>query len=510
MAGNTSWRMDDLDGGLSTDLFNLSGLGNELSTNPGAYNMSDVLNLPIFKDNSSVFEELHGATITAENGVRQPIAENPCQQVKKESSPMLSCNHTAVSSDTELSNFCFILKAPTAPGKKVNEDTLTYLNQGQSYPIDVQYIGSISLFKGSLLTSVVTLTFYERKLQVVEAEKFEEWRNNHPLERIFEIDVPMSTGLQNIRSKGNLTNAYEFDWNPEEDQIKLYIIINCVSSEFTKGKSGGESGVPLQIQIETWSIDASFDELPMSCNFCQVKVFKSKGADRKHKMELQKLESKSHDEIGQLQMSNDFTLLKEQPLEKKEKPLWTSPNPISPRGVTADSPAVAAAAASPSILSSPSAINQSASTPSPHELTSESSIEETRVWLQANRFHNYVSMFANYTGADLLRLTRQDVIQILGPADGIRLHNALQSRAARPLLTLYVSLESTQQVSGMKEYHAMFLEALTLHHLRKKLANKCSITEDQIVAVYRWFETLWMKHILSCNSIERRKQVYIA
>lgn len=31
-------------------------------------------------------------------------------------------------------------------------------------------------------------------------------------------------------------------------------------------------------------------------------------------------------------------------------------------------------------------------------------------------------------GADLLRLTKQDMIQILGPADGIRLHNSLQAR----------------------------------------------------------------------------------
>jgi transcription factor CP2-like protein len=31
-------------------------------------------------------------------------------------------------------------------------------------------------------------------------------------------------------------------------------------------------------------------------------------------------------------------------------------------------------------------------------------------------------------GADLLKLTRDDVIQICGPADGIRLFNALKGR----------------------------------------------------------------------------------
>ena len=42
MASNTSWRIDDmdggLDGGLASELLNLSGLGNEYGAE-GAYNM---------------------------------------------------------------------------------------------------------------------------------------------------------------------------------------------------------------------------------------------------------------------------------------------------------------------------------------------------------------------------------------------------------------------------------------------------------------------------------------
>lgn len=33
-----------------------------------------------------------------------------------------------------------------------------------------------------------------------------------------------------------------------------------------------------------------------------------------------------------------------------------------------------------------------------------------------------------FVGADLLKLTREDLVQICGPADGIRLYNALKSR----------------------------------------------------------------------------------
>ena len=48
MSSNTSWRIDDmdggLDGGLASELLNLSGLGNEYGAD-GAYNMRFVQNL---------------------------------------------------------------------------------------------------------------------------------------------------------------------------------------------------------------------------------------------------------------------------------------------------------------------------------------------------------------------------------------------------------------------------------------------------------------------------------
>ena len=47
----------------------------------------------------------------------------------------------------------------------------------------------------------------------------------------------------------------------------------------------------------------------------------------------------------------------------------------------------------------------------------------------------YLSVFASYSGADLLR----DLVELCGMADGIRLFNALRSRT---LCTLYVSVDS--------------------------------------------------------------------
>ena len=41
----------------------------------------------------------------------------------------------------------------------------------------------------------------------------------------FLLDVPMSSGVSNIRSKGNLLNCYEFEWDPNKGS-EVYIIVS--------------------------------------------------------------------------------------------------------------------------------------------------------------------------------------------------------------------------------------------------------------------------------------------
>ena len=41
----------------------------------------------------------------------------------------------------------------------------------------------------------------------------------------FLLDVPMSSGVLNIRSKGNLLNCYEFEWDPNKGS-EVYIIVS--------------------------------------------------------------------------------------------------------------------------------------------------------------------------------------------------------------------------------------------------------------------------------------------
>eukprot|EP00074_Homo_sapiens_P053323 XP_005257956.1 transcription factor CP2-like [Homo sapiens] len=62
------------------------------------------------------------------------------------------------------------------------------------------------------------------------------------------------------------------------------------------------------------------------------------------------------------------------------------------------------------------------------DLNQKAPISETQQWLHQHWFSSYCRMLANFTGLDLLKLTCQDLIQICGAADGIRLFNTLRAR----------------------------------------------------------------------------------
>lgn len=49
-------------------------------------------------------------------------------------------------------------------------------------------------------------------------------------------------------------------------------------------------------------------------------------------------------------------------------------------------------------------------------------------WLNAHRFSQYASTFSHFCGADLLRMSKEDMIQICGIADGIRMYNILHAK----------------------------------------------------------------------------------
>jgi transcription factor CP2 and related proteins len=95
-------------------------------------------------------------------------------------------------------------------------------------------------------------------------------------------DIPISYGLLDVKMDPLVLNSVEVLWNADCD-AGVFVKVNCISTEFTARKHGGEKGVPFRIQIETYastadgrganSSDVSQQRL-LHCASCQIKVFK--------------------------------------------------------------------------------------------------------------------------------------------------------------------------------------------------------------------------------------------
>nr|XP_051702255.1 alpha-globin transcription factor CP2 isoform X2 [Oryctolagus cuniculus] len=429
----------------------LSGIGQELGA--GAYSMSDVLALPIFKQEESSLP---------------PDNEN------------------------KILPFQYVLCAATSPAVKLHDETLTYLNQGQSYEIrmlDNRKLGELPEINGKLVKSIFRVVFHDRRLQYTEHQQLEGWRWNRPGDRILDIDIPMSVGIIDPRANPNQLNTVEFLWDPAK-RTSVFIQVHCISTEFTMRKHGGEKGVPFRVQIDTFkeNENGEYTEHLHSAS-CQIKVFKPKGADRKQKTDREKMEKRTPHEKEKYQPSYETTILTE-----------CSPWPEITYVNNSPSPGFNSSHSSFSLGEGNGSPNHQPEPPPPvtDNLLPTTTSQEAQQWLHRNRFSTFSRLFTNFSGADLLKLTRDDVIQICGPADGIRLFNALKGRMVRPRLTIYVCQESLhlreQQQQKHEDgdsngtffvYHAVYLEELTAVELTEKIAQLFSISPRQISQIYK-------------------------
>lgn len=169
------------------------------------------------------------------------------------------------------SRFQYVLAAATSIATKSNEDTLTYLNQGQSYEIKLKKLGDLSTCRGKVMRSIIKICFHERRLQYMEKEQMHIWQSSRPGERILDIDIPLSYGLIHVTQSAMLNTA-EVLWDPMKE-VGVYIKVNCISTEFTPKKHGGEKGVPFRIQVETYlETAAEVPTRPLHAAACQIKA----------------------------------------------------------------------------------------------------------------------------------------------------------------------------------------------------------------------------------------------
>ncbi|KAL0586303.1 Upstream-binding protein 1 [Plecturocebus cupreus] len=241
-------KMDEvIESGLVHDFdASLSGIGQELGA--GAYSMSDVLALPIFKQEDS-------------------------------SLPL--------DGETEHPPFQYVMCAATSPAVKLRDETLTYLNQGQSYEsrmLDNPKMGDMPEISGKLVKSIIRVVFHDRRLQYTEHLQLEGWKWNRPRDRLLDLDIPMSVGIIDTRTNPSQLNAVGFLWAPAKC-TSAFIQVHCISTEFTPRKHGGEKGVPFRIQVDTFKQNENGEYTDhLHSAGCQKKVFKPKGADRKQKL----------------------------------------------------------------------------------------------------------------------------------------------------------------------------------------------------------------------------------
>ncbi|KAM8975656.1 alpha-globin transcription factor CP2 isoform 2-T2 [Pelodytes ibericus] len=440
----------------------LSGIGQELGA--GAYSMSDVLALPIFKQEES--------NLPPDDGEKKVLP------------------------------FEYVLCTPTSPAVKLHEETLTYLNQGQSYEVcmlDNRKLGELPDITGKLVKSIFRVVFHDRRLQYTEHQQLEGWRWNRPGDRILDIDIPMSVNIIDPRANPNQLNTVEFLWEPSK-RTSVFIQVHCISTEFTMRKHGGEKGVPFRVQIDTFkdNDNGEYTEQIHSAS-CQIKVFKPKGADRKQKTDREKMEKRTPQEKEKYQPSYETTIFTEcSPWPE----ITYVPNAPSPGFNTShNSFTIGEGNGSPNDPPEPPApiVDVSSALTPIQNLLPTSTPQEAQQWLHRNRFAAFSRLFTNFSGSDLLKLTRDDLIQICGPADGIRLFNALKSRMVRPRLTIYVCQESQQMREEQQKpenggdpgnvsffvYHAIYLEDLTSMELTEKIAQLFSISPHQIIQIYK-------------------------
>ncbi|XP_048451395.1 upstream-binding protein 1-like isoform X3 [Rhincodon typus] len=492
-------KMDEaIESGLVHDFdSSLSGIGQELGS--GAYSMSDVLALPIFKQEDS--------NLPPENETKHPP-------------------------------FQYVLYAATSPAVKLHDETLTYLNQGQSYEVrmlDNRKLGDLPEISGKMVKSIVRVVFHDRRLQYTEHQQLEGWKWNRPGDRLLDLDIPMSVGIIDPRTNPAQLNTIEFLWDPAK-RTSAFIQVHCISTEFTPRKHGGEKGVPFRIQIDTFKQNETGEYTDhLHSASCQIKVFKPKGADRKQKTDREKMEKRTAQEKEKYQPSYETTILTEMRLEpiiedaleheQKKSTKRTLPadcgDSLAKRGSCSPWPDNAYVNNSPSTtpaftsgqVSTYSVPDSNSSSPNHQgegtpqyvveQLCPAATIQEAQQWLHKNRFSTYARLFSNFSGSDLLKLTRDDLVQICGSADGIRLFNALKARSVRPRLTIYVCQESQHgrsisQLTSSQDnengegdsraiyvYHAIYLEELTTAELAKKIAAIFSISQNQINQVYR-------------------------
>lgn len=182
----------------------------------------------------------------------------------------------------------YAIEAPRSMCPKNHNQAMSYVNKGHFYPIQLRCLnaGRGGPQANTTVRSVVMLVFHDKCVDdQLRSWKFWHGRQPSAKQRCIDIaDYKESINVTNIEEIA--FNAISFTWNTE-DEPKIYVSVNCLSTDFSSQK--GVKGLPLDLQIDTYSCGNHGDQVLLHRAYCQVKVFCDKGAERKIRDEERKV-----------------------------------------------------------------------------------------------------------------------------------------------------------------------------------------------------------------------------
>ncbi|XP_034762104.2 grainyhead-like protein 3 homolog isoform X1 [Acipenser ruthenus] len=225
---------------------------------------------------------------TAESTFKETEIEPlPCEDLYHEpTAPVYSEPYTQATAGS--SDFEYLLGSPKTLLGKSGDVPMAYLNKGQFYPITLRATGADKCLNlsSTKVKTVVMAVFENEKNAETQLKCWNHWHSRQPTAKQRVIDIAdykeaFST-VSNIEEVA--FNALSFIWKTN-DEAKVYIGINCLSTDFSSQK--GVKGMPLNLQIDTYDCGTGTNRL-IHRAACQMKIFCDKGAERKMRDEERK------------------------------------------------------------------------------------------------------------------------------------------------------------------------------------------------------------------------------
>uniref|UniRef100_UPI00398F5CC6 grainyhead-like protein 3 homolog n=1 Tax=Pristiophorus japonicus TaxID=55135 RepID=UPI00398F5CC6 len=199
-----------------------------------------------------------------------------------------SCVEENVTNNRPRVDFECMLEAPKSVNQKSGEESMGYLNKGQFYPITLRAVEGDKCLQSSStkVRSMIMAVFDNAKSPEEQLKYWKHWhsRQHTVKQRVIDFADYKESNSTISCVEEVAFNALSFIWDTS-NEAKIYIGINCLSTDFSSQK--GVKGLPLNLQIDTYDCEAKSDK-PIHRAVCQIKIFVDKGAERKMRDEERK------------------------------------------------------------------------------------------------------------------------------------------------------------------------------------------------------------------------------